>query len=123
MATKIARRRGPSPALNNARNQIANLRSRLTKVRRAAKNNQAGAMEGSIAIVAGGAAAGAAQTYMPDVAGVDTRLAAGGALLLLGTYGLEGKPGALTTLAGAGMLACWAQDMTADMLAGDVEGE
>ena len=121
MATKVVRR-GPSPALNSARNQIASLRTRLKTVRAKARNNQTGSMEGSVAIVAGGAAAGAVQAYYPDVAGIDSRLIGGAAFILLGTYGMEGRTGALTTLAGAGMLAGYVQDFVADSVASAGDG-
>jgi len=110
-------RRGPTPALLNAQKKLMQTKAALARSRSNAKGNLKVAPK-AISTVAGGGIAGALQAFYPDVAGMDSRLIAGGLGLMLGAFGLKGKNAEYVICASAGTLACWAQDQTEMMLAG-----
>lgn len=117
-----ARRRGPSPTLRKTQAQLSKARSALSRARKKSKQNSAGSIENSLAVIAGGLIAGASQAKMPEIAGIDTRLGIGVAGVVAGTWLLKGQIGSYVTCAGAGVLAVYAADMAEGMLA-DAEGD
>ena len=115
-------RRGPSPALKKAQAQVQGLRSRIRNIRSngtgvaAVQANTKVAAQTAAFVAGGGVAAGAVQAYYPNVAGMDTRLVGGLALIATGAMFLKGDVGAAAVCVGAGMLAGQLQDFTAETL-------
>ena len=116
--TTTQRRTGPSPALVQARNQLAAMRRRGAAMRR-----NAGGKTGPVKAVAytgaGGIASGLLQAFAPDIMGIDTRWIGAGAAVGTGIFVL--KKGELSTAlinAGGGMLACAIEDVTVNAVAG-----
>jgi len=112
---KVARRRGISPALKKAKAQLASSRKRARGLAVKAKGNTA-SLKSSGIVVAGGAASGALDAYMPLVAGIDSRYVVGVAAVAAGTFAFKGMWGSVLTLAGAGILAAAASETVSDML-------
>jgi len=92
--------------LETLKEHAARLENRLKAVR---VQGVAVAKRGTdaVATIAGGAAAGLAEAYMPTIPGtaIETDLAIGGALTAVGVFGLLGSMDDQVTDFGAGMLA------------------
>ncbi len=115
------RRSGASPALKKAQGQLVNLRSRLRKkgstsgVQAVGKDFKTAAKL-AVSVNAGAGIAGAINVYQPTVAGIDTRLVAGSALIAAGAMMLKGDMAAMAVCAGSGILAGYTQDSVQAML-------
>lgn len=106
-------------ALKKAESALASTRARLAAVKKNA-GGKGMAVEHGIATIGGGAASGALQVYLPEVAGFDSRIPVGAGLFALGLFGpLSPRIGGDVMSAAAGMLACVAEDMVEDALDGD----
>ena len=115
-----------SPALNKAKLELAKYRAKLSMMR---KSNKAGkpytsqeALKCAAVTAAGGGVAGAvsASSY-PTIGGFDTRMVAGGLMVIGGAY-TNGNMSNLAVGLGSGMLASWASDYGADFWAGMSNG-
>lgn len=84
----------------------------------AAKALGMGVYGGAATIAGGGAIAGVTTELFPSVMGVDTRLIAGALLVTWG--GMSKKdPAQIAACLGAGMLACYAEDLASGMVSGE----
>jgi hypothetical protein len=104
-----------SSARGRAQDAIARLRASNLRLR----HNVTGKGKPLIkagAVVAGGAISGAISTKMPEIAGIDSRLLVGGLAVAAGVFGVKGQTGEYILLAGAGMLASYADDYVGDMV-------
>ena len=120
----VARRRGTSPrvktlesALKRARARSRNLTAQHTNPK-AAQALGMGTYGGAVVVAGGGAAAGIVTELFPSVAGIDTRLIAGAALV---AWGAMSKAGAaqIGAAMGSGMLACYAEDLSSAAVSGE----
>ena len=116
------KRRGPSPALKKTQAQVLSLRQRLRKrtaggsgVVTVGKDWQ-NALKLAAGVNGGAAAGGALAATMPEIAGFDSRIVAGGGLMALGAFFLKGDAAAITVCAGAGMVAGFTQDYVQTMV-------
>ena len=111
-----------SPKLKKTEAALTRARSSLRKARDAGKSAYKTPIGEAAAITAGGALAGVADAYMPDVMGFDTALV-GGVVLVAGAMVLDGQgqkmAAGMTSCVGGGMLAAWASGFTATMLGGE----
>ncbi len=101
-------------ALADTKKQLATARAKATELKKAAIAPATAAYTAG-GVAGGGALAGALQVGAPTVAGLDTRLLGG--LLLVTIAGLSRGPSAsLVCNVGSGLLAGYAQDLTAQAL-------
>jgi hypothetical protein len=110
-----------SPALNKAKLELAKYRSKLSAMRRSNKNGKPmsppEAFKCAAVTAGGGALGGVVSVSYPEVAGFDSRMVAGGLMVLGGAY-TSGEMSNLAVGVGAGMLASWAGEQSADFWAG-----
>lgn len=124
------RRRRSSGALTKIKTELAREKGRMRAFR--AKTKGGNFVSGSglkigatAAIVGGGAMHGAAESYMPEIAGIPTPWILGGALVGAGLFlskSNEDLSGILGCI-GSGMLAASASEFTANMIGGGPGGE
>lgn len=84
----------------------------------AAKALGMGVYGGAATIAGGGAIAGVATELFPSIMGVDTRLIAGALLVSWGGMS-KADPAQIGACLGAGMLACYAEDLASGLVAGE----
>jgi hypothetical protein len=109
-----------SSARGRAQDAIARLRASNLRLRHNVSGKGKPLLKAG-AVVAGGAISGAVSTKMPEIAGIDSRLLVGGLAVAAGVFGIKGQAGEYVLLAGAGMLASYADDYVGDMVAGSEE--
>jgi hypothetical protein len=112
------RRFRASPKMRKTEQSLTRARAALRKAR---GSGTGGAVEQAIGISAGGAVAAVADAYAPELPGnIDPRLAVGGLLVAAAAMGwLKGDTARWAALAGAGALACAAEDLVAGFLPGN----
>lgn len=108
-------RRGMSPALKKARAQLQASRKRAASLARNAKGKSGDVKTAGI-VVAGGAASGALDAYLPTIAGIDSRWILGAAAVGAGAFAIKGSWGSALLLAGSGILAAAASEGVSMML-------
>jgi hypothetical protein len=97
-----------SEALDRARKQLANARKKARAAKKAAEAPAAAAYTAA-GVATGGALGGVLQSELPDIIGIDSRIAAG--LILVSIAAASRGPSAsLVSNLGSGLLAGWAQD-------------
>ena len=77
-----------------------------------------GVYGGAATIAGGGAIAGVATELFPSIMGVDTRLVAGALLVSWGGMS-KADPAQIAACLGAGMLACYAEDLASGVVGGE----
>ena len=118
------RRSGTSPRVKALEGSLKRARARSRTLSGQHANPKAaqalgmGAYGGAVVVAGGGAAAGIVGELFPSVAGIDTRLIAGAALV---AWGAMSKAGAaqIGACRGSGMLACYTEDLASAAVSGE----
>lgn len=122
---KAVSRYRTSPALAKAKTELTKYKAKLSMARKqaakAANTDMGKAVKCAAVTAGGGAIAGGVISYdggkwSEIISGVDTRLLAGALFVLGGGYA-KNEMGDIAVGLGAGMLASYASDTTADFLA------
>lgn len=123
MATKIGMRRKtarrafrPNKAVDKLKMQLQSAQGRARIATKKAKEAEGGKITGAVCVTAGGAAAGAANVYLPSVAGFQTPLVLGAGLVVAAVVIKDPKIAGPAACIGSGMLAAWAAGSTQKML-------
>lgn len=117
VGTPAYTKRRSSPALKRLKEELGKAKKSASMARR---KNKANFFSGSgikpmavATICAGGAAAGAAKVYMPQIAGFNTALVAGAGLVAASMYMNDDTLAPALGAIGAGMLCSWSSDFSA----------
>ena len=118
------RRSGTSPRVKALEGSLKRARARGRRLSADHTNPKAaqalgmGTYGGAVVVAGGGAAAGVVGELFPSVAGVDTRLIAGAALVVWGAMSAA-KGAQIGAAMGSGMLACYAEDLASAAVSGE----
>jgi hypothetical protein len=118
------RRRGTSPRVKTLESALQRARARSRKLSvqhtnpKAAQALGMGVYGGAVVTAGGGAAAGVVGELFPAIAGIDTRLLAGAALVAWGAMSKTGGA-QIGACIGSGMLACYTEDLASAAVSGE----
>ena len=115
------RRNGTSPRVATLEGALKRARARSRSLSGNPKAAQAlgmGTYGGAVVVAGGGAAAGIVGELFPAIAGVDTRLVIGAALVVWGAMN-KGDGAQIGAAMGSGMLACYTEDLASGMVSGE----